>query len=186
VNYTRQELYEADYLFDEQGYVDEQKVVKSQHYKFRYLRTPLQQFLISKLNELLFSDMLLLRIDERMKLKMLMTILTIDDALLKLIETFDFPQEIPKIIIYDRNKQSFSEIDAILLAYLNLIGLDILIFTPTKYNTLEQLIRPNFFDVFQLPVVKYELDLPQLQSIKPSVSQKQSFFSRFFNTSQKV
>jgi hypothetical protein len=186
MNYTRQELYEADYLFDEQGYVDEQKVVKSQHYKFRYLRTPLQQFLISKLNELLFSDMLLLRIDERMKLKMLMTILTIDDALLKLIETFDFPQEIPKIIIYDRNKQSFSEIDAILLAYLNLIGLDILIFTPTKYNTLEQLIRPNFFDVFQLPVVKYELDLPQLQSIKPSVSQKQSFFSRFFNTSQKV
>ncbi|AFM41304.1 hypothetical protein Desaci_2351 [Desulfosporosinus acidiphilus SJ4] len=180
VNYTRQELYQADYLFNEEGYVDEEKVIKSQHYKFGYLRTSLQQFIIAKINELLFSNMLLLQIDERMKLKILMTILTMDDSLIKLIETFDFPQEIPKIIVYDRNKESFSEFDAITLAFLNLVGLDILILTPTKYNTLEQLIKPNLFDVFQLPVVKYDLNLPELQYIASS-GHKQSFLSRFFN-----
>lgn len=181
ISYTRQELYQADYLLNEQGYVDELKVMKSQHYKFGYLRTPLQHFLIAKINELLVSNMLLLQIDERMKLKIIMTILTMEDSLIKLIEVFDFPQEIPKIVIYDRSKESFSETDAILLAYFNLVGLDILIFTPTKYNTLEQLIKPNHFDVHQQAIVKYELDLPQLQSIIPPSTPKTGLLARFFN-----
>ncbi|WP_407309186.1 YceG family protein [Desulfosporosinus sp. SB140] len=181
VCYTRQELYQADYLLNEQGNVDELKVMKSPHYKFGYLRTPLQHFLIAKLNELLVSKMLLFEIDEKMKLKILMTILTMDDSLIKLIESFDFPQEIPKIIVYDRDKESFSDIDAILLAYFNLVGLDILIFTPTKYNTLEQWINPSLFDVHQLPLVKYELDLSPLYSIVSPPAKKTGLLARFFN-----
>ncbi|KLU65225.1 hypothetical protein DEAC_c27770 [Desulfosporosinus acididurans] len=184
VTYSRQELYQADYLFNPQGYLDEDKVMKSQHYKFAYLRTPLQEFLLSKINELLYSNVFLFQIDERMKLKILMTVLTMDDSLIKLIETFDFPQEIPKLIVYDSNKESFSEFDAILIAFLNLVGLDILVFTPTKYNTLEQLIRPNLFDVFQLPLLKYDLDLPELYNIPSPSTHKQGFFSRFFNSNK--
>ncbi|MDQ7092416.1 YceG family protein [Desulfosporosinus sp. PR] len=180
VSYTRQELYQADYLLNGQGYVDELKVMKSQYYKFGYLRTPLQHFLLTKLNELIASKMFLFEIDEKMKLTILMTILTMEDSLIKLIENFDFPQEIPKIIVYDRNKESFSDIDAILLAYFNLVGLDILIFTPTKYNTLEQWLKPSLFDVHQLPLVKYELDLSPLYSLISSSAKKTGLLARLF------
>ena len=181
VSYTKQELYQNGYLMNEQGLFDELKVMKSSHYRFGYLKEHLQHFLIVKINELLTSGMFLATVDEKFKLKIIMTILTMDDSLIKLIEAFDYPQEIPKVIVYDNEKATFSENDAILLAYFNLMGLDVIIFTPTNYKTIEQQIKPSLFDVHQLPFVKYDLALPSLSSISAAPVQKPGLFSRFFN-----
>ena len=181
ISYTKQELYQTNYLLNEQGLLDELKVVKSRHYKFGYLKAPLQQFLITKTNELLFSGMFLVTVDEKFKLKIIMTILTMDDSLLKLIEVFDYPQEVPKVIVYDNQKETFNETDTILLAYFNIIGLDVVIFTPTNYKTIEQYIKPSLFDLHQLPLVKYDLALPALNGIPATSIQKPGLFSRFFN-----
>jgi len=110
-----------------------------------------------------------------------MTILTMDDSLLKLIEVFDYPQEVPKVIVYDNQKETFNETDTILLAYFNIIGLDVVIFTPTNYKTIEQYIKPSLFDLHQLPLVKYDLALPALNGIPATSIQKPGLFSRFFN-----
>jgi len=181
IGYTRQELYQTDYLLNERGSLDELKVMKSRHYKFGYLKGNLQHFLIAKINELLCSGMFRATVDEKFKLKIIMTILTMDDSLLKLIEVFDYPQEIPKVIIYDNKKETFTENEAILLAYFNLIGLDIVIFTPTNYQTIEQQLKPNLLDVYQLPLVKYDLALPSLSGISASLPHKSGLLSRFFN-----
>jgi len=181
ISYTKQELYQTDYLLNEQGLFDEIKVMKSKHYKFGYLKGDLQHFLILKINELLFSGMFLAVVDEKFKLKIIMTILTMDDALIKLIEVFDYPQEIPKVVVYDNQKESFTETDAILLAYFNLMGLDVIIVTPTNYRTIEQQIKPSLLDVHQLPFVKYDLDLPSLNSISAVALHKPGLLSRFFN-----
>ncbi|TGE35088.1 hypothetical protein E4K67_27205 [Desulfosporosinus fructosivorans] len=180
ISYTRQELYQTGYLLNEQGFFDESKVMESQHYKFGYLKADLQHFLIVKINELLSSGMFLVSVDDKFKLKIIMTILTMDDSLIKLIEVFDYPQEIPKVIVYDNEKATFSENDAILLAYFNLIGLDVVIFTPTNYKTIEQQIKPSLFDIHQLPFVKYDLALPSLSSISAAPVQKPGLLSRFF------
>ena len=180
ISYTKQELYQADFLMNDQGFFDEPKVLKSKHYKFGYLKAPLQHFLIAKINELLLSEMFLINVDEKFKLKILMTILTMEDSLIKLIEVFDYPQEIPKVIVYDKAKETFSENDAILLAYFNLIGLDVVIFTPTNYQTIEQYLKPSLFDVHQLPLVKYDLALPPLNSISAASASKPSLLSRLF------
>lgn len=181
ISYTKQELYQSEYLLNDQGLFDELKVMKSEHYKFGYLKGHLQHFLIKKVNELLTSGMFLATVDDKLKLKIIMTILTMDDSLIRLIEVFDYPQEIPKVIVYDNEKESFNENDAILLAYFNLIGLDVVIFTPTNYKTVSQQIKPSLFDVHQLPLVKYDLTLPVLNSISAAPVQKPGLFSRFFN-----
>lgn len=179
INYTKQELYQTDYLLNELGFFDDVKVRKSRHYRFGYLKADLQHFLIAKINELLSSGILLSKVDEKFKLKILMTILTMDDSLIKLIEVFDFPHDIPKVVVYDNKKETFSEADAILLAYFNLIGIDVVIFTPTNYKTIEQQIKPSLFDVHQLPLVKFDLTLPSLDSI--TSAHKPGILSRFFN-----
>lgn len=181
ISYTKQELYQTNYLLNKQGLLDELKAVESRHYKFGHLKAPIQHFLITKINELLFSGMFLATVDEKFKLKIIMTILTMDDSLLKLIEVFDYPQEVPKVIVYDNERDTFSEIDTILLAYFNLIGLDVVIFTPTNYMTIEQYIKPTLFDLHQLPLVKYDLALPALNSIPETSTQKPGLLSRFFN-----
>jgi|SRR5680860_117229 len=180
ISYTKQELYQTDYLLNDQGLFEELKVKQSKHYKFGYLKGHLQHFLIVKINELLSSEMFLATVDEKFKLKIIMTILTMDDSLIKLIEVFDYPQEIPKVIVYDNEKETFTETDAILLAYFNLIGLDVIILTPTNYRTIEQQIKPSLFDVHQLPLVKYDLHLPSLDSISASLPHKTGILSRFF------
>ncbi|SPF48767.1 conserved hypothetical protein [Candidatus Desulfosporosinus infrequens] len=181
ISYTKQELYQTDYLLNKQGLLDELKVMKSLHYKFGYLKEHLQHFLIVKINELLSSGMFMATVDEKFKLKIIMTILTMDDSLIKLIEVFDYPQEIPKVIIYDNKKETFTENDAISLAYFNLIGLDVVIFTPTNYKTIEQQIKPSLLDIHQLPFVKYDLALPSLNCISGILPHKSGLLSRFFN-----
>ncbi|KGK90083.1 hypothetical protein DP73_08500 [Desulfosporosinus sp. HMP52] len=181
VSYTKQELYQASYLLTDQGLLNEAKVIMSKHYKFSHLRAPLQHFLIGKINELIGSDLFITAVNDKFKLKMIMTILTMEDEILKLIEVFDFPQEIPKIVIYDHEKQSFSESDAIILAYFNRIGLDVLVLTPTNYKTIDQYIKPAYFDLFQLPQVKFDLDMPSLADIPATSAQKPGLLSRFFN-----
>lgn len=181
VSYTKQELFQADYLLNEQGLLDDTKVRKSRHYKFGYLKADLQHFLIAKINELLCSSMFINNIDEKFKLRILMTILTMEDFLTKLIELFDFPQEIPKVIVYDNKKETFSVEDAILLAYFNRIGMDIVIFTPTNYRTIEQYIRTDLFDVHQLSLVKYDLALPLLDTASEEAIHKQGLLAKFFN-----
>ena len=121
----------------------------------------------------------------KFKLKILLTILTMEDTLIKLIEVFDYPQEIPKVIIYDNEKETFSDDDAILLAYFNLIGLDVVIFTPTNYKTIEHHLQPSFFDDYQLPYVKYDLTMPALSSIGASTP-KLGFLSRFLNPTKNI
>ncbi|AET67423.1 hypothetical protein Desor_1787 [Desulfosporosinus orientis DSM 765] len=179
IRYTKQELYQTNYLLDKEGFVDEEKVVRDRHYKFGYLKASLQHFLIAKINELFRSGVFLKPVDDKLKLKILMTILTMDDDLLKLIEVFDYPQEIPKLIAYDNHKNTFNESDSILLAYFNLIGLDILVFTPTNYQTLEQFLKESLFDMHQLPLVKYDLLLPSLNNLSDH-STKLGLLSRFF------
>lgn len=181
ISYTKQELYQTNYLLNEDGLLDESKVLKSRHYRFGYLKEPLQHFLWVKINELIDSGMFLVTVDEKFKLKIIMTILTMEESLIKLIEVFDYPQEIPKLIVYDHEKESFNENDSILLAYFNLIGLDVVIFTPTNYRTIEQYIKPSLLDVHQLPLVKYDLALPPLSSIPTPTIPKLGLLSRFFN-----
>lgn len=178
--YTKQELYQADFLLNEKGIFAEEKVLNSKHFRFGYLKAPLQRFLIQKINELLGSGMFVNDVDEKFKLKILMTILTMDDSLIRLIEVFDFPQMIPKLVIYDNKKEPFCEDDAILLAFLNLIGLDIVIFTPTNYQNIEQHLHSSHLDLHQLPLVKYDLTLPPLSSVTENTEHKPGLLSRFF------
>lgn len=180
ITYTKQDLYQTSYLLNKQGLLEEFEVAKSRHYKFGHLKASLQRFLITKVNELLLSGMFLETIDKKFKLKVIMTILTMDDELLRLIEVFDYPQEVPKVILYDNKKETFTQSDCIMLAYLNLIGLDIVIYTPTNYKTIEHYIKPSLFDCHQLPYVKYDLLLPALDSIQTTSMPKLGLLSRLF------
>lgn len=176
VTFTRQEMYSMAFLLDKDGYVNKEALLSSKYYKFGYLRTSLQNLLIDKINELLMCDSFKKPIDNNFKLLILMTIITIDEEILKLIETFDYPTSIPKLVVYNNTKVAFSDEDIIIIAYLNSVGFDIAIFTPTNYNTIEQKLKESIFDKFQLPSIQYDLQLP----VSINNEKAKSIFSRMF------
>ncbi|MCY6370102.1 YceG family protein [Clostridium ganghwense] len=178
VTYSRYDLYSLEYCFDKNGLVDKESLFKNQLYKFSYLKTSLQNTIIDKINQLLKLSFFKDSLNTEFRLKILMTILTMDKKILELIQKFDYPFKIPKILVYDNNESIFSDEDFILLAFLNLIGFDIVIFTPTGYNNIEQKIYEKYFDTHKLEDIKFNLEIPNLNSIHKNKSD--SFWSKLF------
>jgi len=178
VTYTRRDLCTTVFLINEDGTLDRNKIINSDIYKYSYLKSSLQDFILSKIEELITSDIFVLPMDRMFQAKILNTVLSMDEKILKLLEQFDFPQSIPKIIIYDNSKEIFNDDDIIIISFLYLSGIDIIIFTPTSYNNIEVRMKSDLFDVHQLPSVAYELPMPDL---KEPVRKRKSILSLLFN-----
>ncbi|MCY6484930.1 hypothetical protein OW763_11310 [Clostridium aestuarii] len=177
-NYSKQDLYRLQYCIDKDGLIIKENLFKNNLYKFSYLKTSLQNAIIDKTNQLLKLSIFKNSTDNQFTLKTLMTILTIDKEILELIQKFDFPFKIPKIIIYDNDENIFSDEDSIILAFLNLIGFDIIIFTPTGYNNIEAKILEKYYDIHKLENIKFDLQIPNLNGNHKNKSK--SFWSNLF------
>lgn len=183
VSYSKRDLYASAFLFNSAGLIDKEKLFKSPFYRFSYLKTSLQEFIINKTNELINADVFINNNDKELRLKILMTIFTMEDNILRLIETFDFPAKIPKFIVYDSTKNIFSDEDAIIIAFLNLVGIDIAIFTPTNYNNIELKLREDLLDVHQLPEIQLDLPIPDFTNMQAEENKLSAFLN---NVSQKI
>jgi len=182
VTYSKADLYSLAFVLDNSGFVDSQKLLAHCCYKFSHLKTSLQHIIIEKINYLMKTDMLKKTIDKDFKLKILMTILNTDKNILQLIQQYDYPTKVPKLVIYDNNESIFSDEDSIMLCFLNLFGLDIVILTPTGYNNIELKIQDKFYDTHRLEEVNFNLPLPDFNDEKKYTKEKgKNFFSNIFN-----
>ena len=182
VTYSKTDLYSLAFVLDNNGLVDKQKLINHNCYKFSHLKTSLQHIMLEKINYLMQSDMLMKTIDKEFKLKILMAILDMDKNILQLIQQYDYPSKIPKIVIYDNNENTFSDEDSIILCFLNLFGFDITILTPTGYNNIEEKIHTKFYDTHRLENVDFNLPLPNLNDEKKyNDSKVKHFLSNVFN-----
>ena len=159
VTYSKTDLYSLAFVLDNSGFVDAEKLLTHSCYKFSYLKTSLQHTILEKINYLIKTDMLKKTIDKEFKLKILMTILSLDKGILQLIQQYDYPSKVPKLLIYDNNESIFSDEDSITLCFLNLFGFDITILTPTGYNNIEGKIKEKFYDIHRLEEVNFNLTL---------------------------
>jgi len=175
--YSKYDLYSLEYCFKD-GVVDKESLLKHRLYKFHYLKTPLQDGIIDKINQLITMPILKNSNLIEFKLKILLCILNLDKIILEMIQKFDYPFKIPKIMIYAKDEAIFTEEDSIILAFLNLMGFDIVIFTPTGYNNIETRVYEEYYDIHKLEDVTFNLDIPNLNSIRKSKSN--SFWSNLF------
>lgn len=162
----------------ENNKLNKNKLFSDRYYRFGYLKTPLQNLIINKINYLMNSKHIFVQENDfQFELKIIKTLLNLSPQVIKMLELFDFPSIVPKLIIYHNNKEMFSVYDAITIALLNSCGVDIVIFTPTNYNDIEPFIRDNLYDTYQLPRVNFNLNF---NSNAVYSQPKKSFFKNFF------
>lgn len=177
INYSKHDLYRLSYLINNDGYLNEDSLIKSEFYKFSYLKTSLQKTMIKKINDIFELPLFKKEVNKEFKLKILMTILNIDKNLIELLQSFDYPFKIPKLIIYSKDENNFSDEDSIIITFLNLIGFDILIITPTGYNNIENQIPRKYYDIHKFKKINLNLELVNLDNIN---KKKFSFLSKLF------
>lgn len=178
VTYQKQDLYAMAYLIQKSAAPSFEEWSQSRFYSYRYLKDSLQKLIYKKMIELIESQRFNIQTDDYFKLKIIMTLYHLDEEILKLLQSFDFTGQVPKLVLYHSVKDHYSIEDVITIAFLNLVGLDIVIFTPTKYNNIEHLLKGELFDSHSFPKVAFDLALPIY--LHTPTTAKKSLFSKWF------
>lgn len=157
------------------------KSVMKAHPRFPYkiLREEMQDFILEKL-EIMIEQRLIRGIGENgTEYTVIATVLNLSKDILRLIQNFDFTKKNPKIIYVNANETVISLEDSILVAFLNLVGFDIVFFVPTGYQNVEQHFNNiNLMEEHQLGEYLYDLQVPELKRLPLKLSWREKLFGR--------
>jgi len=164
-------------IFNTDGSLNKEKVMSIREYRFGYLRTSVQNLILNKIDELVScADLFTFPITKDFKTKALYTILGLEKRYLDLFQKFDYPLQIPKLVIFDGNESIFSDEDIIIIAFLHIVGFDIVILTPTGYNNIENGIDKYYYDIHKLEDFKFDLTLQSNKQEENKSTLKKGFF----------
>lgn len=154
--------------------------------KFSFLSDPLQELIINKMQEAVDSGWLMLDENELVPL-ILYVGLNLDREILKILQKFDFTKDIPKIIVIDAIEDTFSKVECIQLVLYNLLGFDLLIYTPTGYKNLETYISENAFETYTMNDYKYNVRVPRFKipANVPEPKKDSGFINKLFKKGRK-
>ena len=161
--------------FDE---VQFDKVKEHKLYQLQRINQDVQRFIIRKYNEFvtLFKD----KVQQIDLLELLACIINSDVEYIKLIENFDFPYRVPKLVIYLSDRQSFDIYNSLFLHFLNHVGIDIIIYSPTGSDSIEEYLFGQYLNVITLEEMDYDLTYEKLLTYN-KLSDKKGFFKRLFS-----
>lgn len=161
------------------GKIDIDALKTSRLNNYSYMPDNVQYLIFSKMQEVIDSGFI--TVPEQDLIPLVLTAgLNIPNNLLQIIQKFDFTKDIPKIVIVSYGKYTFEAFECILLTLLNMIGFDIIVYTPTGYKNLEAFIRPEAFQEFMHGEFKYDFRPLNFPLPKEVPQAKTSFFSRIF------
>ena len=104
--------------------------------------------------------------------------LTLERRYQDLLQNFDFPYKIPRIVIFHDNQEVFNKNDAIRVAFFVLSAFDVVIFTPSGYNDIEVVLNDFIYDVHKLE--SYDSNIKLKDRSKYKKTKKKGFFENLF------
>ena len=163
--------------FYRNGEYDLERIKASTLNKYSYLPDRLQDMLFYKLQETVNSGFISLSGDELM-CSVLHFGMSLDKEFLKTVQRFDFTKQIPKIIYIDTVEDTFTLQECIHAVICNIIGFDILIYTPTGYKNIETFVKPEAFEEHMMNEFLYNLEVPKLKI--PADDKSSGLFGKLF------
>lgn len=151
--------------FLRQGRLQREKIKQHKDYPCGILRPEIQDYLLDKLQVLLDEKLIAGTYQNGTEYTIVSTILGLPKDLLRRIQNFDFTKKNPKLIIISTTEETLSLEDSILVAFLNLVGFDILFFVPTGYQSIEKYFQKPFANEHQLGPYRYDLQVPDFRTL---------------------
>ncbi|MCH5205779.1 MAG: hypothetical protein J1F09_02425 [Oscillospiraceae bacterium] len=163
--------------FYRNGKIDTEKLKASTLNKYSYLPDRIQDMLFYKLQEAASSGYIKLS-DDNLMCSVLHFGMNLDKNFLKIIQRFDFTRTIPKLIYIDAVEDTFSLEECIQIVLCNLIGFDVLVYTPTGYKNLETFVSSDAFEEHIMDQFLYNTEVPKFKI--PSEPKNSGFFGKLF------
>lgn len=134
-------------------------------YPYGFLREEIQEHLLDKLQLLIDQKLIKGTFENGMEYTIIAAALSLKKDLTRIIQKFDFTKKNPKIIYIHTTEDLISPEDAILAAYLNLVGFDVLFFVPTGYQGAEKYYNRKIMEEHQIGDYIYDLQIPDFTQI---------------------
>lgn len=157
------------------GTFDIEEIKKLPIYKFSKYNEDVQNFLLKKMNEVLKrKDIFVKEFDREGKLKFVDMILSLNEKIIRLIDNFDYTDQIPKLVIFIEKDNTISPPMQELLGYLHVVGMDIIIFNPSGALNLKHVLKSEVFTEERMHEMKYDINYNSI------INFKQGLFARIF------
>ncbi|MGH4118524.1 YceG family protein [Clostridium sp.] len=158
---------------------DTSEMINSPWWKYKDLRSGLQKNIAQKIKELCLSPVIINveQEDSRdLQVDIFSVLINLDIEILELLQAYDYPEEVPKIIVYNNEENgNLSFEDCIMLTFMNAMAIDIIIYNPSGYNDIENFIYPECYDIHRLEDVTFKLQF------REHVKKKKGFFEGLFS-----
>ena len=164
--------------FFKNGRLCREKIKNHLAYPYAFLREEVQNHMLDKLQLLIDQKLLKGTFENGTEYTIIATILNLDKTIVRLIQRFDFTKKNPKLIYINTGEQMISLEDSILVAFLNLVGFDVLFFVPTGYQNVEKYFNKKLLEEHQIGEYIYDLQVPDLA--KFSSNKRLKWFEKIF------
>mgnify|MGYP002755917366 FL=1 len=159
------------------GRFDPEKLKQLPFYTYGPYNDATENFMLGKINDILtnthlFKEPLTKKEDI---FDFVLMALTLTQPLVRCIDSFDFTDSLPKLMIVVEGDAHLTKAHSYLIAYLNQIGFDILILSPAGLSDLSTFFQAESFNSVRLDQIVYD---QTLVALKPP---KQSLFSKLFS-----
>lgn len=155
---------------DREGKLDPEKVIAGHYWRYQQLPGGLQNGIamaIRNMCERPRIKRLSGESEEELRIYLFSQSLQIPPSILKLMQQFDYSQDVPKIILYNNELNgTMVRSDAALLLLLNQFGLDIVLYNPPGHNDIENFIEEDLYDVHWLEDVVFEQEFKEPSFLK--------------------
>jgi len=165
--------------FLKNGRLQKSRIKAHQSYQYGLLREDVQEHLLEKLQLLVNQKIIKGTFENGTEYTIVAVVLNLPKEILRLVQNFDFTKTNPKIVYINTTEKEMSLENAILMAFLNLVGFDILFFIPTGYQSIERYFNKRIVEEHQAGEYIYDLNVPCFSSIRQP-SSRLSWRERLF------
>ncbi|MDE7312549.1 MAG: YceG family protein [Eubacterium sp.] len=166
--------------FYKNGRLRKDKIKSHSSYPYGYLREEVQDYILDKLKLLIDQKAIRGTFENGTEYAIIATVLHLPKEIVRLIQKFDFTKKNPKLLYIHTTEAMISLEDAILAAFLNRIGFDVVFFVPTGYQNVEKYFNRNIMEEHQIGEYMYDLHVPNLEGPlqRTRVSWRDKLFKR--------
>lgn len=147
------------------GKLQKNKIKSHPAYPYGVLRDEIQEHILDKLQLLIDERIIKGTFENGTEYMIVSIILNMKKEVVRMIQKFDFTKRNPKVIYINTTDTNISLEDSILMAFLNLLGFDILFFVPTGYQTVERFFNRKLMEEHQVGDYMYDLNIPDFGSL---------------------
>ena len=164
--------------FFRNGRLQREKIKKHRQYPFAMLREETQEYILNKLQVLIDQKTIRGTMENGMEYHIISTVLSLKKEWVRMIQKFDFTRKNPKVLCICTTEQMATKEDAILLAFMSLIGFDVVCFVPTGYQCFGQWYASGTLVEHQVGDYVYDLSIPDFNLVTQNTHSVWNIFKR--------